>query len=294
MPYPIAHFVNCDRFSMGHRSFLAAITAGDEPQSFKEAMKDPGWREAMQKEIPALKDNGTRCWLAKLSSALKKYGFRRQSYSDYSLFSLHTSNTQINVLVYVNDLIISGNNSAALIITVKKYLSEYFHIKDLGVLKYFLGIDVTRNEEGIFLCRRKYTLDIISETSLLGGKPTIFPMEQHHQLAWSTRPFLTNVEKYKHLFGHLIYLSFTRPDLAYSVHILYQFLHEPRCDHWEAGLRVVRYVKGCPGQGILLHANCDLTLSGWCDSDWASCLLIRRALSDWLVFFRAFSNFLED
>lgn len=59
MPYPIAHFVNCDRFSMGHRNFLVAVTAGTEPQSFKEAMKDPGWRVAMQKEIRALEENWT-------------------------------------------------------------------------------------------------------------------------------------------------------------------------------------------------------------------------------------------
>lgn len=61
-------------------------------------------------------------------------------------------------------------------------------------------------------------------------------------------------------------------------------MHEPRRDHWEAALQVVQYLKACPGQGILLRSDCDLNLTGWCDSDWASCPLTGRSLSGWLVF----------
>ena len=84
--------------------------------------------------------------------------------------------------------------------------------------------------------------------------------------------------------GRLIYLSFTRPDLAYTVHILAQFMQHPRQHHWDVALRCVRYLKGCPGQGILLRADCNLQLTGWCDSDWASFPLTRRSLTGWLVF----------
>lgn len=376
--------MNCDKFSLRHRIFIAAITKCVEPRSFKEAMLFAGWREAMQKEIQALIDNGTwvmeylpsnkkalgsrwvykikynsdgsierlkarlvvfgnhqvegvdyketfapvakmvtvraflaiaaaknwelhqmdvhnaflhgdldtevymkvppgfgvskpnmvcrlrkslyglrqapRCWFAKLAASLKKYGFL-QSYSDYSLFTLHKADVQINVLVYVDDLIISGNDSAALV-SFKSYLGNCFHMKDLGVLKYFLGIEVARNPTGIYLCQRKYTLDIISEAGLLGAKPAGFPIEQNHNLALAKGDLLPDPEPYRRLIGRLIYLSFTRPDLAYAVHILSQFMHKPRQEHWEAGLRVVRYLKGCPGQGILLRSDCDLSLSG--------------------------------
>ena len=226
-----------------------------------------------------------RCWFAKLASALKRYGFI-QSYSDYSLFTLSTGSLQLSILVYVDDLIISGNDSTA-ISDFKKYLSDCFHMKDLGLLKYFLGIEVARSNEGIFLCQRKYTLDIIAESGLLGACPAGFPIEQNHSLATANGDLLQDPEIYRRLVGRLIYLSFTRPDLAYTVHILAQFMQHPRRQHWEAALRCVRYLKGCPGQGILLSADCDLHLTGWCDSDWASCPLTRRSLTGWLVFLGA-------
>lgn len=205
-----------------------------------------------------------------------------ESKSDYYLFTLYRGNIQINVLVYVDDLIISSNDSVALKV-FKAYLGKCFHIKDLGVLKYFLGLEIARNHEGIFLCQRKYALDIISEAGLLGGKPIDISMEQNHKLALANMEFLDDPELYRRLIGRLIYLSVTRPDLAYSIHILSQFMQETRLEHWEAALRVVRYLKKNPGQGILLRSDSELCLEGWCDSDWASCPLTRRSLTGWFV-----------
>lgn len=87
--------------------------------------------------------------------------------------------------MYVDDLIISGNDASA-VDTFKEYLHKCFHMKDLGVLKYFLGIEVAHNSEGIFLCQRKYTLDIITEAGLLGSRPIGFPIEH---IGSRQRPF---------------------------------------------------------------------------------------------------------
>ncbi|XP_021748627.1 uncharacterized protein LOC110714422 [Chenopodium quinoa] len=199
-----------------------------------------------------------------------------------TLITLNHGAIHLSVLVYVDDLIISGNDSST-ISTYKSYLSDCFHMKDLSVLKYFLGIEVARNPEGIFLCQRKYTLDIIAEFGLLGARPAGTPIEQNHTLAKSETPLIDDPEMYRRLVGRLIYLSFSRPDLAYIVHILSQFMQQPRQDHWEAVFRTERYLKGCPGQGILLSSDCDLHLTGWCDSDWASCPLTKRLISGWLM-----------
>ena len=111
-----------------------------------------------------------RCWFAKLAAALTSYRFK-QSYYDYSLFTYEAQHIQLNVLVYVDDLIIFGNDGTV-VQQFKDYLSRCFHMTDLGKLNYFLGIEVARNSDGIFLCQRKYTLDIISKARLLGAKPT--------------------------------------------------------------------------------------------------------------------------
>ncbi|RVW82461.1 Retrovirus-related Pol polyprotein from transposon RE2 [Vitis vinifera] len=221
------------------------------PPGFESS--DPNLVCRLQKSLYGLKQ-APRCWFAKLVTTLKGYGFL-QSYSDYSLFTYTKGNVQINVLV------------------------DCFKMKDLGVLKYFLGIEVARSSAGLFLCQRKYTLDIVSEAGLLGAKPCGFLIEQNHRLGLANRELLSNPESYRILVGRLIYLAVTRPDLAYSVHILSQFMQEPRIEHWEAALRVVRYLKGTPGQGILLRADSDLSLQGWCDSDWAACPVTRRSLS---------------
>ncbi|XP_027174543.1 uncharacterized protein LOC113774176 [Coffea eugenioides] len=190
---------------------------------------------------------------------------------------------QLVVLVYVDDLIIAGNKTH-LINEFKSYLSQCFHMKDLGALKYFLGVEVARNAEGIFLCQRKYALDIINEARLLGAKPSKFPMEQNHHLALAKGDLLQDPEQYRRLVGRLIYLSLTRPELSYGVHILAQFMQQPRKEHWEAALRIVRYLKGSPGQGILLKAACNLELKAYCDSDWGGCPLTRRSLTGYFIF----------
>lgn len=94
------------------------------------------------------------CWFAKLSTALTHYGFI-QSYDDYSLFTLHRGATTLHILVYVDDLIIIGNDADA-IHQCKTYLNTCFHMKDLGKLKYILGVEVCRGPRVVFLSQRKY------------------------------------------------------------------------------------------------------------------------------------------
>lgn len=241
---------------------------------------DPSLVCKLKKSLYGLKQS-PRCWFAKLRNALLGYGFI-QSKSNYSMFYLRKNSVDLYVLVYVDNLVIAGNDSLT-ITRFKAYLSECFRMKDLGVLKYFLGIEVARNPEGIFLSQRKYTLDILNEVGLLGSKPASFPMEQQHNLAKATWPLLEDPERYRHLIGRLIYLLTTRPDLTYSIHILSQFMNQPRVEHWESALRVVRYLKGTSGQGILLSSDSDLQNHGWCDSDWAGCPLTRRSVSGQFV-----------
>lgn len=218
----------------------------------------------LRKSLYGLKQ-APRNWFAKLASALRAYGFV-QSVADYSLSTLHRNGRTLCVLVYVDDLLIGGSKSGQ-ICALKQYLSTCFHMKDLGTLKYFLGIEVARDTEGIHLCQRKYALDIIANVGLLAAKPAKFPMEPNHKLSLATGPLLEHPEAYRRLIDRLVYLTITRPDLSYYVHCLAQYMQNPRLEYWEAALRVVRYIKNNPGQGIFLSSRSALHLSGSCDSD---------------------------
>ena len=131
-------------------------------------------------------------------------------------------------------------------------MNNCFKIKDLGPLKYFLGIEVARGPEGLFLCQRKYALEIVDECGLLGAKPAELPIETNHKLALANDPTLDDVTRYRHLIGRLIYLTITQLELCYTVHILSQFMQAPKEQRMDAARWVLRYLKGVPGQGLLL------------------------------------------
>lgn len=123
----------------------------------------------------------------------------------------------------------------------------------------------------------------MKEAGLTGAKPDVTPMEQNHKLSSATGRILREPDRYRRLVGRLVYLSITRPDICYAVHILTQFLQEPRQEHLDAVYRVLRYLKGSPGQGILLKSDSTLQLYAFCDADWAACPSTRRSLTAYFV-----------
>ncbi|XP_019091032.1 PREDICTED: uncharacterized protein LOC109128663 [Camelina sativa] len=221
-----------------------------------------------------------RYWFSKLSTALRELGFT-QSYQDYSLFSLRQGELILHVLVYVDDFVV---NDLHAINEFKLQLNKCFHMKDLGKLKYFLGIEVSRGPDGFCLSQRKYALDIITEVGLLGAKPSLVPIEQNQKLAYVKGPAFDNPEQYRRLVGRFIYLTITRPDLSYAVHILSQFMKAPLVAHWEATLRLVRYLKGSPTLGIFLRSDSELHSSAYCDSDYKACPRTCWFLSAYIVY----------
>ncbi|CAL1391749.1 unnamed protein product [Linum trigynum] len=223
----------------------------------------------------------SRNWYAKFASALVDFGFT-MSRADNSLFIYHTPEAFVAVLIYVDDVVLTGD-APEVIQSVKTFLHQRFSIKDLGVLKYFLGIEVARSPDGIVLSQRKYTLDILKDSGLGAARPSSFPMEQNHTLTRPTDDRADDVSSYRRLVGRLLYLTITRPDIAYSVNVLSQFVHSPSPDHIAAAHRVLRYLKTAPGQGLFLPSAGSLELIAYCDSDWAGCQSTRRSTTGYFV-----------
>jgi Reverse transcriptase (RNA-dependent DNA polymerase) len=129
----------------------------------------------LAKAIYGLKQS-PRAWYSKLSHALITKGFVKGK-SDSTMFVHSTTHTKTIVLVYVDDIIITGNNDNE-IKNLKTYLKDTFDIKDLGKLRYFLRIEIAHSDKGLVLFQRKYTLDLLKETGKLGTKPYLTPMEK--------------------------------------------------------------------------------------------------------------------
>jgi len=235
----------------------------------------------LHKSLYGLKQ-ASRSWFQEFSSAIQTIGFC-QSKADYSLFTQVKGTSLTIILLYVDDMVITGNNEAE-IKNLKVFLSSKFRIKDLGPLKYFLGVEVARSKAGITICQRKYTLDILEEAGLLGAKPMKVPMEADLVLTPTGSSSLHEPAKYRRLVGKLIYLTITRPEIAYTVNTLSQFMQDPQRHHLDAAYRLLRYLKGASGQGLMFSSQNDLHLIGYCDADWARCPTTRRSVTGYCIF----------
>ena len=142
----------------------------------------------------------------------------QKSKSDHSVFYKKSDGGIILLVVYVDDIVITGSNTTG-ISSLKFFLHTQFHTKDLGMLKYFLGVEVTRSKKGIFLSQRKYVLDLLSEIEKLGTKPFSTPMVPNLQLTKNGELF-EDPKRYRRLVGKLNYLTVTRPDIPYSVSVV--------------------------------------------------------------------------
>ncbi|GJU09331.1 ribonuclease H-like domain-containing protein [Tanacetum coccineum] len=184
----------------------------------------------------------SRKWNEKLTCVLIENDFI-QSKNDFSLFTKNKNGVFIDLLVYVDDIVITGNNVDEIII-VKEFLSSKFLIKDLGKLKYFLGIEVLESNSNLYLTQRKYSLEVLAEFGMLGCRPCGTPIETKESTAKPKNVFvdssLTGINNYQKLVGKLIYLTHTRPGISYVVHVLSQYMHAPLQSHLKLAFRVLR------------------------------------------------------
>ena len=190
----------------------------------------------LNKSLYGLKQ-ASRQLFEKFSTTILQMGFV-QSKSDYSLFT-HSQGASFTVLlVYVDDILLTGNNPTCLT-ALKKLLDDQFGLKDLGSLRYFLGLEVAKTDTSISLTQRKYALEILKDTSFIGCKPVKFPMEQNLRLSKYEGKLLAEPRMYRRRIGRLLYLTLTRLDITYVVHRLSQFVSQPREPHLLAAHRVL-------------------------------------------------------
>ncbi|GJY30360.1 ribonuclease H-like domain-containing protein [Tanacetum coccineum] len=207
---------------------------------------------------------------------------------DYSLFTKHFGDVFIALLVYVDDIIVTGNNISE-INKFKEFLKTEFMIKDLRKLKYFLGIEVLEILNGICLNQRKYCLELINEFGLLASKPSYISMQPNISLSSEPKdddPLHENVTGYQKLIGKLINLTITRPVIAYTVSSLSQFMHSPLKSHLKTALKVIKYLESSLGKGInvIKSSASSIDLNAYTDADWTRCTDTRRSVTGFCIF----------
>ncbi|XP_075085021.1 uncharacterized protein LOC142168260 [Nicotiana tabacum] len=299
-PYGLTTYMSYDHLSPHYQSFIASSSSEVELVSYVEAVKDPRWVAAMkfkarlvakgysQRESIDYQETFSlvfkmvtirtilsidvvqhwHIYQMDVSNAFLQGDLHDEIYMDlpqgfsqhdHSLFIKGSGGVLVLIFVYVDDMLITGSN-LALIREAKSFLKYAFTMKDLGELRYFLGIEFARSKQRILMHRRKYTLELISELGPGAAKPVATPLETNARLTikefddYLASPsqgedkLLFDASSYQRLIGKLLYLTITRPDIAFSVQNL---------------KRITTY----------------------CDDDWAACPHSRKSVTGFLVKF---------
>lgn len=233
----------------------------------------------LRKALYGLKQ-APRAWYGKIAEFLTQSGYSVTS-ADSSLFAKANGERIAIVLVYVDDLIITGDDVEEIFRT-KENLSVRFQMKELGQLKHFLGLEVDQTKEGIFLCQQKYAKDLLKKFGMLECKPISTPMEPNAKMCAHEGKDLEDASMYRQLVGSLIYLTLTRPDISYAVGVMSRYMQNPKKSHLEAVRRVLRYVKSTIDYGLLYKKGGNCKLVGYCDADYAGDHDTRRSTTGYM------------
>ncbi|KAL8141205.1 hypothetical protein V2J09_007226 [Rumex salicifolius] len=198
----------------------------------------------LKKAIYGLKQ-APRAWYTELKTFLLQLGFVN-SIADAFLFIHKTSAHVLFLLVYVDDIIITGSSSESVQHLIQN-LSNRFSLKDTGNLSYFLGVEVQPHPRGLFLSQRKYITDVLHKANMTNCKPVSTPLNASTRLTRNSGTILASPTEYRMLLGSL-------PDVTFAVNKLSQFMHSPTTDHWAALKRLLRFLNGTLDTGFVIHA----------------------------------------
>jgi transposase InsO family protein len=232
------------------------------------------------KSIYGLKQ-APRAWFESFTSQLLHLGFTAST-ADSSLFVYKHQTVIAYLLLYVDDIVLTSNTPAYLDQLIAQ-LSSVFDLKDLGPLHYFLGLQVTRSSSGLYLNQAKYTHDLLKKHNMLTSKSAKSPSCPNTRLSLHESDPLPDPHGYRSLVGALHYLTFTRPDISFSVHQVCQYMSAPTTVHLAAAKRILRYLQGTLHHGIAFTPG-PLHLSAYTDADWAGDPDDRRSTSGYLVY----------
>ena len=219
----------------------------------------------LHKSLYGLKQ-APRQWFQRFSDYLEELSFC-ESKANYSLFTFRKGALILILLIYVDDILITGNSSSHISMLIQN-LGKLFSMKDLSPLHFFLGLKAIYNSSGLYLTQKKYTMDLLHRTKFQDVKPISSPTHTGHKLSLYDGDPLPNPTKYRSVVGALQYLTLTCPDIAFAVNQVCQFMHQPTTTHWIVVKRILRYLKSTPTYGLFYQPS-SLCLEAYFDANYA-------------------------
>ena len=258
-------------WSISHLDVNNAFLHGDleediymrQPIGFEQG--DPSLVCKLNKALYGLKQ-ASRSWFLTIQSVLLSLGFS-QSKADTSLFFRNSGKETVYLLIYVDDMLITGSSHIAVKDVISK-LSHHFSLKDLGEVRHFLGVEVTHTAQGIHLCQAAYIKELLNKVQMQDCKPYPTPMLSTLKLSKDDGDPFMDGKLYRSIVGALQYATITRPEISFCVNKVSQFLAAPLDSHWKAVKRILRYLAGSVDYGLHIQKS-DFTLTAFSDSDWA-------------------------
>jgi hypothetical protein len=197
-----------------------------------------------------------------------------KSDADPNLYFIIRGEDTLILILYVDDLFITGAED--LIVYCKLGLASEFEMSDIGLMHYFLGMEVWQEEGHIFLGQGKYAADILSKFQMKDYRPMSTPMITNWKKLSASDSQLVDATVYRQLIGSLMYLVNTRPNICFAVNTLSQYMVEPRSVHMVGAKHILRYVAGTVDFGLDSVRGDGVSLVGYTDSDWAGCTADRE------------------
>ncbi|GKV49234.1 hypothetical protein SLEP1_g55997 [Rubroshorea leprosula] len=221
-----------------------------------------------------------RAWYGKMAQYLQFCGYLALD-SYHSLFVKKQSSLHVIVLLYVDDIIIIGNDEEE-IARLQEELSILFDMKNLGELNHFLDLEVESLENGIFVTQRNYAKKLVAKFGLKEGKKHSTSLDINTKLRRDEGSLLSNPQPYHALVGNLISLTITRPNIAFSVGLVSRFMQSPRKPHLEAVKKILKYVNTTLDMGLFYKKGANFSLLGFTDVDFGGALDNRKSTSGYV------------
>ena len=239
-----------------------------QPEGFKIKGKEEKVYK-LHKALYGLKQ-APRAWNIKLNSILKELGFRKCS-KEPSLFRKVSKRSLVLVAVYVDDLLVTGSRVKD-ILEFKHEMATKFEMSDLGLLHYYLGIEVVQRKDRVVLRQERYANKILEEAGMGDCNAVHIPMDAGVKLTKAPKEEPVNEKEFRRYIGCLRYLIHTRPDLSHCIGVLSRYMHSPKASHGAALRQVLRYLRGTQSLGLYYKSNerRGLELIGYSDSSYNS------------------------